>query len=147
MKVIADHATARHTSQMSTDFSFTLPPPVVSVSCFSKRRHCVTKGERFGNSTVGSGTPAVEHSRRSERGTKERRTRSGPPGGGLRPSPSASDKGSDHTSDGVSVRGLSRGERRKRIGPPRGGPTTFLVGPRGLEPRTSPLSGVRSHHP
>ncbi len=23
---------------------------------------------------------------------------------------------------------------------------TGLVGPRGLEPRTSPLSGVRSHH-
>src|SRR2546425_13368437 len=107
MKVIADHATARHTSQMSTDFSFTLPPPVVSVSCFSKLRHCLTRGERFGNSTVGSGTPAVEHSRRSERVTKERRTRSGPP---------------------------------------RGSPTTFLVGPRGLEPRTSPLSGVRSHH-
>src|SRR2546426_1782482 len=65
MKVIADHATARHTSQISADFSFTLPPPVVSVSWFSKLRHCLTRGERFGNSTVGSGTPAVEHSRRS----------------------------------------------------------------------------------
>src|SRR2546428_10959358 len=38
VKVIADHATARHTSQMSTDFSFTLPPPVVSVSAVSKLR-------------------------------------------------------------------------------------------------------------
>src|SRR2546428_1334166 len=61
VKVIADHATARHTSQMSTDFSFTLPPPVVSVSCFSKLRHCLTKGERLRTSTVGSGTPAVEY--------------------------------------------------------------------------------------
>ena len=46
----------------------------------------------------------------------------------------------------ISNEGLSPGERRKRIGPPAGGPSTFLVGPRGLEPRTSPLSGVRSHH-